>query len=302
MKRIARWILPALLATGAGAAATLGQDDSPAPLESGDVGELTLLNPPGTRIEYFRLDLAPQREPEPEPEERAGEPAVLDASAREPVGVLRWISGPETAPDGRRGLRLETETTLFDVATRVIHTETLLPDERKLVYREVREREGRTVLLESRSPAAGVVAELRVSETMGGVIHRREPDATGGVLLPLYLLENVRSGASFRGEFALFLPLSAEVELLTLDTLLLPVADGPPRGGAVAAGADEEGTTLPPRELRLHRGDGLFAGAYRFEGADLVGFRWQAGGVSARAIDEEEYRRWLRLNPRDQGH
>ncbi len=259
----------AVLLALAGGAVVLAQDER-SPLDSGDIREIALLRPEGTRIEYFRLDLGDT-------------PPAEDAH---PVGVVRWISGPDVGAEATGGLRLEAETIFFDVSTRVVHTEHLAPAERKLVYREVRTRAGRTVLLEwspDRQPL--------VSEVVGQEVRRLEIDTARGVLLPLYLVEHVRSGVSFQGSFPVFSPLARGIEDLELETL---VTDDPEREGAVPG--------FPRRELVLRRADGLLAGRYVLEGQRLVGFRWQAGGPVARPITEERYCALIRLNAGDPGH
>ena len=248
--------------------------DRTSPLESGDVRELVVQCPPGTRIDYFRLDLPSP--PGSGEEER-------DPS---PVGVVRWISGPDLEAERPVGLRLETTTTFFDVNTRVIHTEHLRNDERKLVYREVRERGGRTVLLEW-NPAD----ELRISETVGTGTRRRRIDSGRGVLLPLYLVDLVRSGASIQGPFDVFGPLAGDVETLELEVRELAATTG-----------DAGPTAAAQQELVLRREGKLLAGSFVFSDGRLVRFRWQEGGPEATGITAEEYHGWIRRHRADADH
>jgi hypothetical protein len=196
--------------------------------------------------------------------------------------VARWISGPDPADPAGEGRRIEVEVVFFDVDTRVVHSERLRPTERKLVYREVRPKAGRTLLLEwvpYGSP--------RVSEVVGQGVRRRELDVRGGAFLPLDLVEIVRTGGSFSGAFPVFSALAADVESLRIETR-----------ATREAGSDGEPAR---RELELLRGD-LLAGWYAFEGTSLVSFRWQEGGPVARPITAEGYRALLRLNQGERGH
>ncbi len=249
------------------AAVALGAQtpDDASPLESGDLRGISMISPSGTRIEYFRLDLD-------------------DAGAEEdgPVGVARWISGPDGIDGATAGRRLELEVLFFDVDTRVIHTEHLRPEERKLVYREVRERGGRTVLLEW-SPEDGP----RSTEVVNGVARRREIGTDQGVLLPLYLVEHARAGVPIEGPFAVFSPLAGDAEVLDIEM----------RKGAGAASA-----LGAHHELTLHRPGRLQAGRYVFEGERLVRFQWQEGGPVARPISVDDYHGWLRRHRTDRGH
>ena len=74
--------------------------DTPPPLESKLVRELYLAGPPGTLVEYFRL--VPQDD--------------VDA---EPVGLVRWITGPD--PQTKRGWRTEVEVI---TSYPIVHEET----------------------------------------------------------------------------------------------------------------------------------------------------------------------------------
>jgi len=267
---LAGTVLAAVAAVGA-----LAQEGS-SPLRNGDLRALTLLSPPGTRVEYFRLDL-------PAP---GSDAALAGEEEADPVGVVRWIAGPDVEDGVEIGRRFETEAAFFDVDTRVILTESLRPEERKLVYREVRERGGRTVLLEW-----SLDGGPRATEVIGGRACRREIDTGRGVLLPLYLIELVRAGASIQGPFPVFSPLAGDVEMLELEVRR-----------ADTSGDSAEVDPGDRRELRIRRSGALSAGRYVFEGEHLVRFQWQAGGVVARPLTEEAYHAWIRRHRTDRGH
>src|SRR5262245_10103515 len=92
------------------------------PLAAGIVRAVELEPLPGTVVQHFRID---------RPGSQADE---------EPLGILRFLSEPD--PEG--GLRVELELEYFDDGLRVIHTEQGTRFERRLVFRELRERAGRT--------------------------------------------------------------------------------------------------------------------------------------------------------------
>ncbi|MEW6073940.1 MAG: hypothetical protein AB1726_15270 [Planctomycetota bacterium] len=251
-----RLLLAALLA----GTTVLPAQDRTSPLESGDVRELVLGSPAGTRVEHFRLDLE-------------GDPA--DGA---PMGVLRWVSGTWVEDGVPRGLRLETQTIFFAAGARVIHTEVLSRDERKLVYREVRPGGGRTLVLEW--PAGG---EPRVLETSGGRVQRHLVETARGMFLPLALVEEARRGAVLAGPLSVFSPLAAAAEPLVVDC------------------RDVAGADPGRRELTLSRAGGVFAGSFTFAGDSLARFQWQKGGVQARPISAADHELWRRRPPVDHG-
>lgn len=230
------------------------QDTRDAPLERRSVRELYLGQPAGTRVEFFRLDR---------------EPAEPGARKGAPLGIARWIGGPD--PEGEGGWRVECDTLFFDSETHVIHTERLRPRARKLVWREVRERSGRTVFL-TWDPELGV----KSIEMTGNDQIRRELDPGRGALLPLSAVEMVRQGTDLHGSAPVFQPLGN-----ALETLSFSVRDQ----------ADE-------RVLELRREDELCAGSYRFRGKELVAFRWQAGGPMASRITRAQYEALLATRKR----
>ncbi len=233
-----------VLAAGLILAGLLPQEGK-SPLDSGAILELTLPAPPGVRGEWFRLD--------------------RERGAEEPVGLVRQIVVVE--PGGN--YRLEQETLFLDAAVRVLHVETLQPDELTLVWREIGERHGRTVLVEWDLNASS----MRCADTEGGEVRRRRIEIEDGALMPLYLLEKLRAGHLSTGRFRCFRPIAGALEELELR--LLPPS--PFWGNA--------------RILEWRRADGGLAGRFAFRGRDLVSFRWQEGGPLATAIGEDEYRR-----------
>ncbi len=212
------------------------------------VRAVVLEAPEGTRVEYFRLD-------------RQGD--------RAPIGLVRWISGPDPETEG--GWRVENDILFLSEATRVQHTERLHPFDRKLVWREVRERSGRTVRLQW-TPEGSPVSY----DTVGGPIRRRDLAARGKELLPLALVEFVRSGEQWwSGNFRVFQPLANDFEDLDVRV-------------------EEQGYGERVLELRRKEGatgEEILTGRYHFRNGALVLFQWQPGGPVATPIDPVEYER-----------
>lgn len=223
--------------------------------------------PPQTRLreECFVLELqaeqegpagAPATAPSPSGETAAGAASVGLARAR------RLLSSS--------GQQLELDVVFFDDSTRVLHVEHSAGGEAKLVWRELRPGSGRTLsahwLDGSRS--------LEVREWAGRRSHQTEVQAPSGGILPLHLLELVRDGALEGGSVPVFDPLSRALEAVALRVIIEPASS---------------------RRVELVREDGTLAGVWEFDGASLVAFQWQAGGLRARRIAPEEYAR--RLEP-----
>lgn len=221
-----------------------------APIDSGYVRDVSLERPAGTALRHYRLDL----------------PGASPSDA--PLGLVRWLRSP-LEPGSAGAQRLEVETCFPGVGTRVIHAETLQLGARKLVWREVRERAGRTVLALQESGF-----ELATSETLGRDVQRTTLAAPPETLFPLQLVELLRDGAESPGPLVLYEPLAnglTEVELFLRD---LP---GP----------------LPLRLARLARPDGTSAGAYIFAGSELLHFCGQGGGPVATPVSADEYARLI---------
>ncbi|MCZ6597382.1 MAG: hypothetical protein O7B99_07085 [Planctomycetota bacterium] len=232
-----------------------GQEGRRPPVEQGEILELWLPREPGTRVEHFRLEL-----PRARGAEGVGKDGVEEGP--ETVGLVRLRFGVD--PPG--GFRLECESRFHDAATRVLHVERLHRDELRLTWREIGERHGRTVFVEW--PLSD--AALHSVSMSGGEIRRSDIDASGGALMPLYLLEKLRAGAALPGSFRVYDPRSEALELLSLR--ITPIVGG-------------------LRVCEWHRSDGALAGRYLFADRRLIAFQWQAGGPVARAISADEFKR-----------
>jgi len=165
------------------------------PLEGHAIRELYVGLPPGTRVEYFRLD----RKWLVEDSERIPGPA----------GTVRWIVGPD--PEHEDSWRVEFDAVFFDSNTRVVHIERFRPDVRELVFREIRHQAGRTLYLTWDPEEA-----IRSLEMMAGELRRKEIDPGRGALFPLSAIEMVRQGIDFQGETPVFQPLVGATEALEL--------------------------------------------------------------------------------------
>lgn len=185
-------------------------------------------------------------------------------SDAEPAGVALLLVEPKGDE-----LRLELQARFFDAATQVVHVESIGQRARELVFREVRSAGGRTLRLEWKegSPATSreVVGEEIASRSFAG-----EPD----FFLPLALVELARSGLVREGPVRVYAPLASGVEELVL------------RMRVEASEPD-----LPRSSLELERG-GRLAGRFTFEAGALQSFRWQAGGLVARAVTRADYDRF----------
>jgi len=210
-----------------------------APLESGLVRSVELDAPPGTYVAYFRLD-AP------------------GAPAAPPVGLLRYVAGP----DAEGGERVETELLFLSEGLRVVHGERARGDERRTVFREFGRRSGRTLVL------SGTVGGSYEATELGGPEVVRRSLASGGEF-PLGLLEDARSGRAVPGALAVFEPLAGSFEPTTLAT----------RGG------------FEERTLEARRADGSLRWSATFRGAELLALGWSEAGPRARVVAREEYER-----------
>jgi hypothetical protein len=188
------------------------------------------------------------------------------ASDAEPAGVALFLAEPKGA-----GLRLELQVRFFDAATQVIHVETIAETSRELVFREVRAVGGRTLRMEWRDGAPATSREV-VGEEIAARSFPEEP----GFLLPLALVELMRRGLVKPGPLRVFAPLASAVEELALSS---------------DAAATERASARTTFELLR---EGRLAGRFSFEAGTLQSFRWQAGGLVARAVTRDEYERLSR--------
>ena len=214
------------------------QEGSASPIASGLVRSLDLEPPPGTWVQHFRL-------------ERAG--ARADEA---PLGLLRYVAGP----DAEGGERVEVELQYLVDGMTLIHIEQASPERRRVVFREVRARGGRTLFLEGHSGVGWSGYELGGPEVV-------RHELAGGEL-PLFLIEAVRRGSALPEEMAVLDPLAATDELLKL---------------ATRSNGEE-------RVFEARRADGSLRWRVSARGAELVEWRFQERGPAARAIPSEEYR------------
>lgn len=232
-----------LLATGLACQALSARvQDAAGPLQSGLVRSLELESPPGTFEQHFRLD-------------REG------ARADElPLALMRYVAGPDPAG----GVRADLELAYLADGLRLIHTERASPTNRRVVFRELGERAGRTLFLEG-TPEAG----FEGYELGGPEVVRHELDQSGGRggELPLLLIESARLGLNGPDQLAVLDPLAALFEPLQLETRLL--------------GAE--------REFEARRADGSLRWRVSLRGQELIEWRFQERGPAARAVPREEF-------------
>ncbi len=216
----------------------------PGPLqESGSaLRELVVAGRGETHVRWFRL------------EKRGDDPAERSI----PLGLLRWLSSREEATGE---VRVELEWTLFEPGTRILHTEEVAPAGRKLVWRERRERTGRTLRLEGSSRRG-----FSSVETTGAEIHRRELSSRGH--LPLLLLEAHRRGLELPARVSLLEPLSGAFETR------FPRVEVDPLG---------------VRTLRLLNPAGETVALHRFLGEEPLELGFSAGGPRALPVSEGEF-------------
>jgi hypothetical protein len=215
-----------------------GGDEPVTPLTSGLVRSIELGAEPGTWVQHFRLD-------------KEG-----TAPAKVPLGLLRYVAGP--VPGG--GLRVELELEFLADDVRLIDVEELGALGRRVVYRELGARTGRTLFLEG-TPKAGFAGY-----ELGGpsVVHHED---LGDGALPLVLIESVRRGAVLPERAPVLDPLAASFETLTLRL-------------------EGAGDT---REFEARRADGSLRWRVNVSAGRLEAWRFQEGGPLARAISAAEF-------------
>jgi hypothetical protein len=211
------------------------------------------------RLEHFVLEGAPL--------------AAGERPGRGPHGALRG-DGARGLIEWRRrraegGWQLELEVHYPLEGLRLMGVECLTEKGPRLVWRELSRGAGRTLMAEWCDDGGG----LRVLEWGCDGVLRERTDAREGAVMPLYLLELLRTGRATSGEFLVFDPLGRELEPLTVRTTHLALPQTPHFA----------------RRVELRRGDGSLAGRYTFAGESLEEFQWQASAVRARRIDAREY-------------
>jgi hypothetical protein len=209
-----------------------------------------------------------------------------DADGR--VRVVGWVEWRRT--ELARGRQLQCEVRFAD-GERVLHVERLTSNDARLVWREIGERSGRSLFAEWSRDGHG----LRMLEWGRDGARRGHIGADGTVVMPLYLIELARAGAATQGRFATFDPLGRRLEPLVLRTSY-ELGHARPAAARRDAREDDvqgpaaEAPFAPLRTVELVHADGTSAGRYAFEGTELIGFSWQAGGARARRIPAEDWR------------
>lgn len=211
------------------------------------------------RIEHFLLERPAD---ELEPSERQAPPAPAFAEWRSSLTAKGW--------------HLELVVHFPAEGIRVYAVECLTEHGPRLVWREVCPRAGRTLLADWTEGGE----RLRAREWAADGSLRESCDASRGAVLPLYLVELLRSGQLSQGAQLVFDPLGRALERQSIRT-------------SYAKEVTNEGRSAFARVVELAREDESLAARYVFQGAELVRFQWQEGGWIARRIDGEEYLRRL---------
>lgn len=219
------------------------------PLASGIIKSVELSGSPDTTVRHFRLDRGS---------------VELGPDAPAPLGLLRWISGPD--PSGQ-GARLEIEATFFQERVLVVHSERLREDELSLTWREVGKTAGRTLALRGSREGTFTISDSSAKGT-----EKRSVPGTAGEF-PLAFLEVARRGGKLPVEVALFDPASGAFEAVNV------ISRSPPRSAE--------------RVIELVRPDGSLRTRARFQGDEWTEWCWQEGGLVARSITPEDYARAL---------
>src|SRR5262245_16517089 len=166
-----------------------GMQEPTTPLASGLLRSLELEPAAGTFVQHFRLDREGAR-----PDEL-------------PLALLRYVAGP----DSEGGVRADLELAFLADEVRVIHSERARRGQRRLVFRELRGRAGRTLFLEG-TPEQG----FQGYELGGREAVHHELAARGE--FPLLLIESARLGLPVPDEASVLDPLAAAFESLQLTT------------------------------------------------------------------------------------
>lgn len=277
------WIARALFYAACALAGAVGEDPGPAAARPATAeragaerpGRPAPFFPTATREEHFVLELVDAS--------GSGDGALTTppAEAREiGLAVLRRH---------HQGGRLLLEWDLrFAVPgepdTRVHHVEVLEDGRTRFVWREYRPGSGRTLFIDELAPG-----QLRSIEWGGRDGLRADLEVPAEARFPLRLVEDLRTGRARAGVLPVYDPLTGGHASLVLETRAASWA-----GSSFRVAGRRERTAL------LSRTDGTLAGAYRFEGVELVAFQWQAGGARGRRIPADAWRRRLeRLDQAD---
>jgi hypothetical protein len=184
------------------------------------------------------------------------------------VGTLLWRRSEQAGV-----LTLEWDLSFHDRGTRVLEVERHAEDGVTLLYRELGPRSGRTLCADWIDEASA----LRLREWGGRNLQQSRLEAAAGGRFPLGLLEDLRAATQPPRSASVFDPLARSFEHLDI-----AVEEG-------QAGSPWAGTRL----VRLARADGTSAGAWLLGDGVVLGFQWQSGGLRARRIGLDEYRRRL---------
>lgn len=179
-------------------------------------------------------------------------------AADRPLGLVRHLEGT------RDGVPwMERDTHWLEPRTRVLHVECPRLHEPLLVWREMRRRGGRTLLL-VQDEAGGPV---RAVEWEGGDATRTEAAVGHVPTTPLVLLHALREDRREPGALELFDPLARATEPLTLGIARAPLPGG-----------------QPLRLVEARRPDGELALRAVFAGRSLLAWQDQEGGPVAHRI------------------
>lgn len=224
--------------------------------------------------------LSPVREPEvpvgsvegahvlPSPDERHESWYVLEvarvgADGRERPHVVGLACLRRSVRAGR--VRLEAEFRYPDAGSRVLIVEEPCPGGRRLVYRELVDRAGRSVVLEELDGGGYSLLEWGGPEKRSGPL-----GCNGQISFPLELAEAARVQHVDRESIELFDPLAGRP--VRVRAQLVPIAAEPE----------------PVYEVRYERDDGTLAASYRIRSGRIVEFQWQRGGPRARLAPQDE--------------
>jgi hypothetical protein len=188
----------------------------------------------------------------------------------EPAQVVGVAALRRSAASG--GETIEWDLRFFEGDTRVHHVEHLGAAGARLVWREWRPGQGRTLVADV-EPTGISLVEWGREEGL-----RTRVEAPEGMLLPLTLLERARRGELVGERASCFDPLSRSVERLEI----------------AIESAGPSGEDSQERRISTSRADGTSAGSYVFRGEELIEVRWQKGGLRARRIERENYESRLR--------
>ena len=210
------------------------------------------------------LAIAAQDRPEPVGEMLRAEYFVVERQALgedapEPIGIVAW----RHSRVGER-VMLETETLFEEGPVRALHVERITGDEPRLIWRELGSGLARTWLAEW-DPR---IERVRTTGWCEGSQSHSTFAVDVQALMPLDLVERLRTGREPDGCYAVLAPLSQSVESLDVQT------------HTIAGGR---------RIVDWRRADGGLAARYVFKGESLEEFQWQEGKVRARRVDKRTY-------------